>query len=121
MKQLLFVFIGGGVGSMARFLIGKWLNTSSSGIPWGTFAVNVLGSFLIGVILGWGLKSNQLSETTTLLLATGFCGGFTTFSTFAYENYNLLKSGDLTTFIIYSVASFAMGMIAVFVGLSLVK
>ena len=121
MKQLFLVFIGGGTGSIARYLLSKVWNTSTTGIPYGTFTANILGTFIIGLILGWAIKNNTLSSNTTLLLATGFCGGFTTFSTFAYENYNLLKSGDLTTFIIYSVASFAMGMIAVFVGLSLVK
>jgi len=121
MKQVLFVFIGGGIGSIARFLVGKWLNTSTSGIPWSTFTVNVIGSLLIGLILGWSLKSNQLSETTTLLLATGFCGGFTTFSTFAYENQALLKSGEFLSFGIYTISSIILGLLAVFLGLWLTK
>ena len=121
MKQVLFVFIGGGAGSIARFLVGKWLNTPTSGIPWGTFTANVLGSLLIGLILGWSLKSNQLSETTTLLLATGFCGGFTTFSTFAYENQALLRSGELFALGLYTISSIVVGLLAVFLGLWLIK
>ena len=83
MKQLLLVFIGGGFGSVLRFVIGKWLNNTENGIPYGTFAANILGSLLIGIILGLAAKNETLSQGQTLLLATGFCGGFTTFSTFA--------------------------------------
>ena len=121
MKQLLIVFVGGGFGSIARYLLGKLWNDPSSGIPYGTFAANVLGSLLIGLILGWAMKNNAISSNTTLLLATGFCGGFTTFSTFAYENHILLKSGDFMSFALYAIASFALGIIAVFGGMWIAK
>lgn len=121
MKALLVVFLGGGTGSIARYLLSKLWNDPSSGIPYGTFAANILGSLLIGLILGWALKNDTFSSNTTLLLATGFCGGFTTFSTFAYENHVLLKSGDFMTFGLYAIASFAVGIIAVFGGMELVK
>lgn len=119
MKTLLLVFIGGGTGSIARYLLGKFINDPSSGIPYGTFAANIIGSLLIGIILGWALKNNTLNSNTTLLLATGFCGGFTTFSTFAYENHVLLKSGDFMTFALYAIASFAIGILAVFGGMEI--
>lgn len=121
MKQLLLVFVGGGFGSVLRYVIGKYLNSANSGIPYGTFAANILGSLLIGVILGLAAKNDALSQNQTLLLATGFCGGFTTFSTFAYENHVFLKSGDFTSFAIYTIASFVIGFLAVFAGLYLVK
>ena len=121
MKNLALVFIGGGTGSMARYLLGKFLNNSTTGIPYGTFLANILGSLLIGLILGYFAKSENLSQETTLLLATGFCGGFTTFSTFAYENHVFLKSGDFMTFAIYTIASFIVGFLAVFLGMYLVK
>lgn len=121
MKNLIFVFIGGGLGSVLRFIIGKWLNNSESGIPYGTFVANILGSLIIGVILGYAAKSDTLSQNHTLLLATGFCGGFTTFSTFAYENHIFLKSGDFTSFAFYTIASFVIGFLAVFAGMYLVK
>jgi len=121
MKQLLLVFVGGGFGSALRFVIGKWLNSSNDGIPYGTFVANILGSLLIGIILGLAAKNDSLSESQTLLLATGFCGGFTTFSTFAYENHVFLKSGDFMNFAIYSIASFVIGFLAVFFGMYLVK
>ena len=121
MKQLVLVFIGGGFGSVLRFLIGKWLNTTESGFPLATFAVNILGSLCIGIILGYAAKNEALTQNHTLLLATGFCGGFTTFSTFAYENHMFLKSGDFTSFAFYTIASFTVGFLAVFAGLYLVK
>jgi len=121
MKQLLLVFIGGGFGSVLRFVIGKWLNNTENGIPYGTFAANILGSLLIGIILGLAAKNETLSQGQTLLLATGFCGGFTTFSTFAYENHVFLKTGDFTSFALYTIASFVVGFLAVFLGLYLVR
>jgi len=121
MKQLLIVFVGGGFGSALRFLIGKWLNSSENGIPYGTFAANIIGSLLIGIILGLASKNDSLTESQTLLLATGFCGGFTTFSTFAYENHVFLKSGDFTSFALYTITSFVIGFLAVFGGIYLAK
>jgi CrcB protein len=121
MKHIILVFIGGGFGSVLRFAIGKWLNSTGNGIPYGTFAANIIGSFLVGIILGMASKNNGLSESQTLLLATGFCGGFTTFSSFAYENNVFLKSGDFTSFAIYTIASFTVGFLAVFMGLYLMK
>ena len=120
-KQLLLVFIGGGLGSTLRFIVGRWLNSTDNGIPYGTFATNILGSLLIGIILGMAAKNDGLSESQTLLLATGFCGGFTTFSTFAYENHVFLKSGDFTSFAFYTIGSFIIGFLAVFGGMYLVK
>lgn len=121
MKQLLLVFVGGGFGSVLRFIVGKYLNSAETGIPYGTFAANILGSLLIGIILGFAAKNNALSENHTLLLATGFCGGFTTFSAFAYENHVFLKAGDFTSFALYTIASFIIGFLAVFLGMFLVK
>ncbi|NNC70225.1 MAG: fluoride efflux transporter CrcB [Flavobacteriaceae bacterium] len=121
MKQLLLVFIGGGIGSIGRFILAKYFNSEVSGLPYGTFLANVLGSLLIGLILGFAAKNESLSQDQTLLLATGFCGGFTTFSTFAYENHVFLKSGDFLNFFLYTSGSFILGFAAVFLGMFLVK
>jgi fluoride exporter len=121
MKQVLLVFVGGGVGSALRYVVGKFLKTMSSGFPWGTFSVNVIGSLLIGIFMGIALKNSSFSENQTLLLITGFCGGFTTFSAFAYENQVFLKEGDLTNFFIYTLGSIGLGIVAVFLGLFISK
>ena len=121
MKQILLVFIGGGFGSTLRFIIGKYMNSTETGIPWGTFTANILGSLIIGVILGFAAKNDALSSNQTLLLATGFCGGFTTFSSFAYENHVFLKSGDFTSFALYTIGSFIIAFLAVFAGLFIAK
>ena len=121
MKALLMVFLGGGLGSVSRYLISRTLNISGFPFPLGTFTVNIVGSLILGFILGFALKTGQLSNNTILFLATGFCGGFTTFSTFAFENQNLLKSGDYFNFAIYTFGSIIVGITAVFVGLYLSK
>lgn len=121
MKQLLLVFVGGGFGSTLRFLIGKTINNSQNGFPYVTFTANVLGSLIIGFVLGLASKSNMLTQNHTLLIATGFCGGLTTFSTFAYENLILLKAENFLTFALYTFFSFVIGLLAVFIGMYLVK
>lgn len=110
------VFLGGGLGSSFRFLISRHLNLASNTIPWGTFSVNILGSLFLGFILGFVVKSTSLTGNTILFLATGFCGGFTTFSAFAFENIELLKSGDYLNFVIYTFGSLILGFAAVFAG-----
>lgn len=120
MKQAFWVFVGGGFGSVARYLLGKFLNSENS-IPYGTMLANVLGSLLIGFVFGCMIKYNNLTQTHSLLLATGFCGGFTTFSAFAYENYMFLKTEDYFSFFIYMLATLALGIFAVFLGIYLAK
>ncbi len=117
MKQAFIVFLGGGFGSMLRYLISKNLNHYFTHFYLGTFTVNVLGCFIIGCLLSLAVKSNFLSQNQLLFLATGFCGGFTTFSTFAYEQQNLLKTAGFLHFSVYTVASLAVGILAVGLGI----
>jgi fluoride exporter len=121
MKHILLVFLGGGLGSVLRYIISKALNPSYSNFYFGTFLVNILGCLLIGIILGFSLKDNYLTQNQTLLLATGFCGGFTTFSTFALENQTFLKNGDLINFAIYTISSVVIGIVAISIGIWLAK
>jgi CrcB protein len=116
MKPLLLIFFGGGIGSVLRYVIGKWLNNAENAIPYGTFLVNILGSLLIGIVLGYAAKVANTSNPYVFLLATGFCGGFTTFSAFANENHVLLRNGDYFSFLIYAFGSIILGLLAVFAG-----
>ena len=117
MKSFLLVFFGGGLGSGLRYLVSIAMNQYSKVLPFGTFTVNILGCLLIGLILGYTQKDNTLTSNQTLLLVTGFCGGFTTFSAFANENLELIKNGEIFDFSMYSISSIVVGIVAVFVGL----
>ena len=116
MKSFLLVFLGGGLGSGLRYLVTITMNQYSKVLPFGTFTVNILGCLLIGLILGYAQKENTLTSNQTLLLATGFCGGFTTFSAFANENLELIKNGELFNFSVYTLGSVSIGILAVFIG-----
>ena len=116
MKSFLLVFLGGGLGSGLRYIITITINQYSKVLPFGTFTVNMLGCLLIGMVLGYAQKENTLSSNQTLLLATGFCGGFTTFSAFANENLELIKNGEIFNLSLYTIGSVLIGILAVFTG-----
>ena len=116
MKSFLLVFLGGGLGSALRYLVVIAMNQYSKVLPFGTFTVNILGCLLIGMILGYAQKENTLTSNQILLLATGFCGGFTTFSAFANENLELIKNGEIFNFSVYIIGSILVGILAVFIG-----
>ncbi len=114
MKILFLIFVGGGFGSVARFLVSKSIQSSGITIPYGTFSVNVLGSFIIGLVLAYlANKTGSYYENLGFLLAIGFCGGFTTFSSFAFENLELLKAGAILEFAIYTIGSVVLSIAAV--------
>ena len=117
MKHLLLVGLGGFIGSVARFLVSK-LNLSWHffSIPMGTLTVNVLGSFIIGILVGISAKSDLISTDLRVFLMVGFCGGFTTFSSFSSENLMLLQNGQVVTVLIYTSLSILLGFLAVYLG-----
>lgn len=120
-KSLILVAIGGLAGSVARYLAASFVDKMfSSAFPYGTFTVNLVGCLLIGIVVGLSERFDWLPEWR-ILLTTGFCGGFTTFSAFAYENILLLQDKDYMTFAAYSFLSFALGLTAILVGLFLAK
>jgi fluoride exporter len=121
-KDILLVGLGGGVGSVARFLCQRSVSAwYPHAFPFGTLIVNFLGCFLIGFLLGFMEKASIVKPELRLLLVTGFCGGFTTFSAFAADNIQLLKDGRLIYFMLYTVGSVVLGIFATYVGLSIMK
>lgn len=119
-KNLLLIFLGGGLGSCFRYLISKYFNQFHT-LPLGTFIVNILGSLVLGFFMGWALKNNTLSHPLSYLIIIGFCGGFTTFSTFSLENFNLIKSGDYAYFFLYLAGSILVGILSIVFGMFLAR
>lgn len=113
-KDFILVFLGGGLGSVARFGVARLLSRFVAVFPFATMSINVVGSLLIGLFFGLSFVSNKSSYMA--LLAIGFCGGFTTFSAFSWENYNLLKQGNIFLFFMYALASVVLCLLAVWVG-----
>ncbi|NTU59321.1 MAG: fluoride efflux transporter CrcB [Chlorobiaceae bacterium] len=121
MKGVLIVGVGGFVGSIARYLVALAIPFASAGFPYATLAVNLLGSFLIGFISELALSTTLVSPETRLLLTTGFCGGFTTFSTAMYETMGLVKDGQSLYAGMYVAGSIVGGMACIFSGTLLAK
>ncbi len=112
--------MGSFVGGAARYAVSLLLR-SSGGFPWATFTVNIMGCLLIGALWGWTTRCTNLAPQLSLLLSVGFCGGFTTFSTFSKESLTLLQAGNYTTFALYALGSMALGILAVALGFSVTK
>jgi|SRR5215203_1472310 len=121
-RNFLIVGVGGAVGSMLRYGVQKFFQSQSGAVfPTGTLLVNITGCFLIGIL--WSLVSRSLTwdDEMKLLLMTGFCGGFTTFSAFTLEGIGLLKENRTVLFVIYLTASVVGGLLATFIGIRLTK
>lgn len=116
MKSLLFIFLGGGTGSVLRYLLTTGIyRQGTTSFPWGTFIVNILGCILIGIFYTMTSRAH-ISNEIRLLLTVGLCGGFTTFSTFSNESLQLLKSGLYPAFIAYAAGSVVLGILGVMLG-----
>lgn len=119
-KQILLVGLGGGVGSICRYLFTLWsVKRWGEGFPMATFGVNITGCLLIGLLVGLCAGYNWMDQQIKLLLITGFCGGYTTFSTFSLENWGLLETGNYGQLFFYTLGSVVFGITAVWLGLLL--
>jgi len=121
-KLLLAAGAGGFLGTILRFLCGKLLRFAApAAFPWSTFAVNVVGCLLIGIFYGMAERHNLLSPAVNVFLITGFCGGLTTFSSFADDLWLQLDGHAYLHFALYLLSSIALGLLAVWLGRSLVR
>lgn len=119
---MLIAGCGGFIGTCGRYLVGRWCSAMFHGsFPFGTFIVNVVGCFIIGLLFGLLEKGNILSANENALLITGFCGGFTTFSTFANDMWTLGAKGDWLTSAIYLCLSIIIGISMVCGGRALIR
>lgn len=120
MKNLIYIFLGGGTGSLLRFLISNYTQKlwNINSFPLGTFLVNISGCFLIGCLSAYFLK---IDNSLKYLLITGLCGGYTTFSTFSAENFSLYQNSNYIILIFYSLSSLIIGILMVFLGFQVAK
>lgn len=117
LRLILIVGAGGFLGTVSRFMASRFVQSHlHSAFPYGTFFVNIAGCFLIGLFFGMSERMNILNADWRMFLTVGFCGGFTTFSTFANENLALLRDGNFLYFALYTSLSLFLGLLATYLG-----
>ena len=122
MKSLVLIFAGGGLGSIVRYLLHKWVTALHQlNFPFGTLAVNIVACFVLGLIIGLADHKQFLSADARMFWAVGFCGGFSTFSTFSAETLALFQQPAVTSGLIYIVASVALCLGATIFGIAIGK
>ena len=121
MKSLILVMSGGAVGAALRFQLGRMLPVSASGWQWSTFAANVAGGFVMGLLAGWLARMGTGSNDLRLLLGVGLLGGFTTFSAFSLEMAQMAERGQPALAAGYALASVVLALVALFAGMALVR
>jgi len=117
-KNFIWVGIGGMLGAVTRYLFGFMIKSIS--FPYATGLVNILGALIMGIVMGLAIKG-QISPSLRLFLATGICGGFTTFSAFAWENLELLQQQRYGSFLVYTLGTLVLGIIVAAIGYLLAK
>lgn len=122
LRTILIVGSGGFIGSVMRYLVQQFVERGmSSTFPWGTLIANVAGSFIIGVVFALAQRGNLLNAEWRMFLAVGLCGGFTTFSSFAYNNFTMLEDGVYAQFFLNVGGSLLLGLLAVYIGMVSVR
>lgn len=122
LKNLMIVALGGGVGSALRYLIQETLHKQVDNFePYGTFVVNILGCLLLGILAGFAEQEKLINANMNLLLMSGFCGGFTTFSTFAHQGHGLFTSNKPFQALLYVGLSVIIGLLAAYFGYRMAK
>lgn len=113
-KVLLYVGMGGAIGAILRYLIGNWLSTEQ--MPWGTLTVNLVGSLLLGALMGAAASSEAISKEMVMFLGVGVLGAFTTLSTFSVDTINLWKDGRISTALFYAISTSILGPLLALLG-----
>jgi CrcB protein len=122
MKHILLIFAGGGLGSVVRFLLGRWVSGFHQiNFPFGTLAVNVVACFILGIVVGLSDSKQLLSADSRIFWTIGFCGGFSTFSTFSYETVQLIHGQAIGSGVVYVMVSVVLCLGAVVMGMYLGK
>jgi CrcB protein len=122
LKNIVLVGLGGAIGSVLRYVSSIFVDRYFSSVfPWATFAVNIVGCLLVGLLLGIFERQQLATAEIRLLFVTGFCGGYTTFSTFAAENLTLIQYEQFGLAVLYTVLSVLIGIAAVWLGISLAR
>lgn len=112
-----FIALGGALGALGRYFISTWVYSKSDFIfPWGTFVVNILGCFILGMVYVWGTEKLVIGSNMRAFLTVGFLGAFTTFSTFGLETVNIIKDGEIKIALLNTVGSLVVGLLAVWLG-----
>jgi CrcB protein len=120
MRETILVFIGGGLGSVVRLFLGRWVNAFHNyNFPWGTLAVNAAACFLMGLLIGLADHKQMISPSARIFWTVGFCGGFSTFSAFSAEALVLIQGGLQWSFVLYLLASLVLCVAGTYAGLSL--
>ena len=122
LRTLLIVGTGGFIGSVMRYLVQIFVEKGmATTFPWGTFVANIAGSFIIGIVFAFAEKGNLMNAEWRMFLAVGICGGFTTFSSFAFNNFNMIKENSFGQLLWNVGGSLFFGILAVYLGIILVK
>ena len=122
MLNSLMIFLGGGTGSVLRYLVKVLCDkTLPLNYPWGTFSVNILGSLILGFAVAFFIDKPQVDTSVKLFFTVGITGGFTTFSTFSLDIVNLIKQGNVSICLLYIIASLLLSVLALYAGMLLAK